>query len=87
MGKLLAGAAPRRNEQTMKEFISHANGDEKLVRRVADFLRQTGFEVWDNTQILPGDNWAASIATALEESEAMGGLAHACLIAFTAGKL
>jgi len=28
-------------------------------------------QVWDETQILPGDNWGAKLAEALQESEAM----------------
>jgi hypothetical protein len=54
----------------MKIFISHAN--EKLAGRVAQALKQAGFEVWDaEREILPGDNWYEKMAQALEESEAM----------------
>ena len=56
----------------MKVFISHAYMDEPFVRKVAAGLEKVGLEVWDATrEILPGDNWAAKVARALEESEAM----------------
>ena len=55
----------------MKVFISHASTDAKLAKRVAHVLREAGFKVWDETQILPGDNWGTQLAEALQESEAM----------------
>ena len=55
----------------MKVFISHAATDAKLANRVAHVLREAGFQVWDETQILPGDNWGTQLAEALQESEAM----------------
>ena len=55
----------------MKVFISHSFTDTKLAKRVADTLREAGFQVWDDTQILPGENWAESIGKALNESDAM----------------
>ena len=55
----------------MKVFISYAPVDAELARRVADVLRASGFQVWDNSQILPGDNWGAKLAEALQDSEAM----------------
>ena len=55
----------------MKVFISHAASDKELASRVADALDQAGLEVWNDTQILPGDNWAAKIAQAMEESQVM----------------
>jgi hypothetical protein len=56
----------------MKVFISHGHSDEKLARKVASILEETGLEVWDaGREIMPGDNWAAQVALALEESDAM----------------
>lgn len=55
----------------MKVFISHASTDTQLARRVANTLRGAGFQVWDNTQISLGENWAVSISRALDESDAM----------------
>jgi hypothetical protein len=55
----------------MKVFISHASTDAKLAKRLADVLRQSGLQVWDDTEILPGENWAAKLAEALQESDAM----------------
>jgi hypothetical protein len=55
----------------MQVFISHAATDAKLAKRIADVLREAGLQVWDDTQILPGDNWGAKLAEALQESDAM----------------
>lgn len=55
----------------MKVFISHAYSDSKLAQRVAAVLQEAGFQVWDDTQILPGDNWGTKLAEALQESDAM----------------
>ncbi|MEL6222624.1 MAG: toll/interleukin-1 receptor domain-containing protein [Cyanobacteria bacterium J06627_8] len=55
----------------MKVFISHAFTDTELAKRVAQALRKAGFHVWDDTQVLPGENWAEELSRALEESDAM----------------
>ena len=56
----------------MKVYLSHAHSDEELARRVAATLEEAGLEVWDVTrEILPGDNWAAILGSALQESQAM----------------
>jgi hypothetical protein len=55
----------------MQVFISHSSKDEELVRSIADALKEAGMEVWDDREILPGENWAAKTAEALEESQAM----------------
>lgn len=55
----------------MKVFISHSSKDEALARRIADVLKKEGLEVWDDREIFPGDNWAAKVAKALDESNAM----------------
>jgi len=55
----------------MKVFISHSHKDEPLAKRIAEVLRKAGLDVWDEREILPGDNWAEKVATALNESNAM----------------
>jgi len=55
----------------MKVFISHAFTESQLAKRVADSLREDGFQVWDPAEILPGENWANNLAKALQEAEAM----------------
>jgi TIR domain len=55
----------------MQIFISHASADEPLVRRLSETLRESGLDVWDGTEILPGENWAAKVGEALQESQAM----------------
>jgi len=49
----------------MKVFISHSHESQALAKQISDALRRVGLEVWDDTQILPGDNWAQEIARAL----------------------
>ena len=56
----------------MKVFVSHSHADAELAAQVSRALRDEGLEVWDSDlDLLPGDNWAAEVARALEESEAM----------------
>ena len=56
----------------MQVFISHSDSDSPLAARVSEALRKTGLNVWDpNVNLLPGDNWAAQVGRALEESDAM----------------
>ena len=56
----------------MKVFISHSHADAPLAARVSEALQRSGLDVWDtDLHVLPGDNWAAEVARALEESEAM----------------
>jgi TIR domain len=55
----------------MNVFISHASTDAHLAKRIADVLRESGFQVWDETELLPGENWAAKLGEALQESDAM----------------
>lgn len=57
----------------MQVFISysHASRDNPLAKRVAEVLKSAGFEVWDDSQILPGENWHEKTAKALQDSEAM----------------
>jgi hypothetical protein len=56
----------------MQVFISHAQADKLLAKRVADTLRASGLRVWlDEEQILPGDNWGDQVGQALRESDAM----------------
>lgn len=58
--------------ELLKVFISHAHQDAALAARVAQALQGSGLEAWDaDTNLLPGDNWAAEVARALEESQAM----------------
>ena len=56
----------------MKVFVNHSHADAPLAARVSEALRRSGLEVWaPDLNLLPGDNWAAEVARALEESEAM----------------
>jgi TIR domain/FHA domain len=50
-------------------FISHASEDKRLARAVAAVLRRQGWQPWiDESDILGGSSWAASIQQALRAS-------------------
>jgi hypothetical protein len=56
----------------MKVFISYACEDRELAKRLSRWLEGAGFDVWlDESNILPGDNWAEKVSQALKESQAM----------------
>lgn len=55
----------------MKVFISHVDTDTALAQQIAETLRSEGFEVWDYSRVLPGDNPGEVLAEALREGEAM----------------
>jgi TIR domain len=56
----------------MKVFLSYAQTDKTLAKRIAAGLKKEGFDVWEaSSEILPGDNWADKTAKALRESQAM----------------
>lgn len=56
----------------MKVFLSHSHADAPLATRVSEGLQKKGLDVWDpDVDLFPGDNWAAKVARALEESQAM----------------
>ena len=56
----------------MQVFISHAHADSPLAARVSEALEKSGLKVWnEDVSLLPGDNWAAEVARALDESQAM----------------
>ncbi len=56
----------------MKVFVSHSHTDAPLAARVCEGLRREGLEArHPDLHHLPGDNWAANVGRALEESEAM----------------
>ena len=52
-------------------FISHSDADLALAQRVAESLKKEGLDVWEDSVILPGDNWADEYAKALRNSDAM----------------
>jgi hypothetical protein len=56
----------------MQVFISYAESDEPVAKKVAAGLEKEGLKVWyDRREILPGQNWAESVSKALKESRAM----------------
>ncbi len=56
----------------MKVFLSHSEVDSPWAATVSGVLEANGLEVWDpDRDVFPGDNWAAEMARALEEAEAM----------------
>lgn len=56
----------------MKVFISHSPRGAALAQAVAVGLRREGLETWlPVDEVLPGDNWAERVSSALAECEAM----------------
>ena len=56
----------------MKVFLSHSHADSQLAAQLSNALQQRGMQVWTpDVNLLPGDNWAAELGRALEESNAM----------------
>lgn len=56
----------------MKVFINYSSKDEALATKIVKSLEDAGLEAWyKKREILPGDNWAEKIASALKESNAM----------------
>lgn len=55
----------------MQVYISHSAEDKDLVRRLAQQLELAGFDVFNQEDIDPGENWAAKVAKAIQSSRAM----------------
>lgn len=54
----------------MKVFLSYANADREWAKQLADRLHDAGLEVWNrHDELGAGDNWAAKIGEALEQSD------------------
>jgi TIR domain len=55
-----------------KVFFSYAKSDQDPARKVADQLREAGFQIWDpDREILPGADWTAELKMALDSAEAV----------------
>jgi hypothetical protein len=51
-------------------FISHSESEDATARRLADFLRSHGFEVWINTEGVPASvNFLKDVEHAIRRSE------------------
>jgi hypothetical protein len=65
-------AEPRRagpRPSAKRIFISHASEDKRRARMIAGILRRQGWEPWiDESSIVGGSSWAASIQQALKAS-------------------
>ena len=56
----------------MNVFISYAQADEKIAKKVGKGLKQAGLQVWDfRREMLPGELWSDSVSKALRASDAM----------------
>src|SRR5712692_4914060 len=55
-----------------KVFLSYDRADREPARKIADHLREAGFQVWDPEQeILPGSDWTSLLRKALESAVAV----------------
>lgn len=60
------------NKKGSKVFLSYARDDRDEAQKVADHLRQAGFEVWDpDMEILPGSRFTGELQSALDSAEAI----------------
>jgi len=60
---------PRRNRDMNQVFLSHAQEDEAIARRIAADLQAEGWTVWmAPDSIMPGETWVEAINRGLEES-------------------
>ena len=50
-------------------FISHSRKDQEIARELTARLQAAGYDVWTDSYILPGDNWASEIGKALEKAD------------------
>jgi len=56
----------------MQVYLSFAESDLPLAKRIAQGLGAAGFQVWyDDLYVFPGDNWGTAVGEALEQSDAM----------------
>lgn len=56
----------------MRAFLSYSREDRNWARQFFEHLKRAGIEVWfDESELLPGDNWAARIGSALESADAL----------------
>jgi len=55
----------------MKLFLSRSHADREIAREMGSRLSAAGFNVWEDDQVVPGENWALAVGRALEEADAM----------------
>ena len=55
----------------MQVFISHSSETRNFVKVLSAELKRQGWDVWNDEEILPGDNWAENVWKGLESSQAM----------------
>ena len=58
-------------EHKTRVFISHAEVNAEAAEQLAEGLRSESLDVWTYAMIGPGENWAAQVANALEQADAM----------------
>lgn len=51
-------------------FVSYSREDRADLDRLSELLSQRGFEVWDDSKVLPGHSFRQAIRTAIEQSAA-----------------
>ena len=55
----------------MRVFLSYANEDKEIAKKLASKLSEKGYKVWSDEQVAAGENWGLKVGEALEESDAM----------------
>lgn len=56
----------------VRAFLSYSREDSNWARQFVKHLKRPGLEVWfDESELLPGDNWAARNGSALESADSL----------------
>ena len=55
----------------MRVFLSYARADRVFASKLGRELGKAGHEIWTEREILPGDNWAKEIDSALRRADAI----------------
>ncbi len=58
-------------KQNLRVFISYSHRDRRAAERVAETIRNEGYDAWWDVDIRPGANWAEETAEALNGSQAI----------------
>ncbi|MBI3782973.1 MAG: toll/interleukin-1 receptor domain-containing protein [Deltaproteobacteria bacterium] len=58
-------------KKPLRVFLSYAQDDAALADALTKDMSAAGLTVWSDRDLLPGDNWAKEVSSALEDSDAM----------------
>jgi hypothetical protein len=65
----------------VRVFISHAHADQNYATQIGRALEAAGHQVWNAGELLPGDNWAEVLGSALRRAEVLVALVSPAALA------